>query len=219
MRPVPGSANSPLRWSVKAIAFGLTSPGASAATDGTSTSANSCAPAAETHAKNPARSAIAHRGRISFSLHEMAVAPEIVRIDAARTAALVAVPQPRLPEQAAPWGLRRLAPGRVAAERPAVTFGPPAAERLAIAHDLAAATIRVGLLARDETILRILQLAAGVEAELLDESATGSGRQTLAGGKIDRQRRELASCLGGGRGERCLGCVIGPRRLDDRLED
>src|SRR5712691_1876464 len=221
MSPVPGSAISSLRWSVNAIVLGLSCSAASAVTDGTSTTANSCAPAVSA-TRSPRNSAIAPNTRIRISFHGMTVAPEIVRIDPARTTALalVAAPPARLAEQAAPRRLdaRRVAPVGIARKRPVVALRPPGSERLPIAPPVVAA-VRIGFLLGNEAILRILEVAEPIEAEVLDEAAAATLGQSVAGGKVDRQRGDLALRFGRRRGERCLRRMMRPGRLDDRLED
>src|SRR5215216_3215181 len=137
---------------------------------------NSCAPAAETKGKRPNSAATAQDARIILSLNGMAVAPEVVRVDAARPA-LVAIPPARLPKEAAPrrFHARRIAPVRMARERPVVALGPPAAERLPVALDRVAA-VGISLFARNELVLRILDLAVPIDAEVLEEgSSAGAG--------------------------------------------
>src|SRR5262245_16342356 len=180
--------------------------------------ANSCAKAAGANNRVARSGVTARRARIILSLDRVAVAPQIVRIDAAGTAGLVALPPPRLAEQAAPRRLRRIAPVGIARKRPVVVLGIPSAVHLAVAGSGIAA-VCVGLVAGDELVLCVDHLAIAVDAEVLQERAAHDAAQALAGGEIDGLVGELALRFARRRAERGARRMIGPGRLDDRLED
>src|SRR5262245_46919963 len=165
---------------------------------------NSCAcaaPAAPTAERSPNRRVIAWIGRIIHSLDRMA-APEIVRIDSARPGALVAGPPRRLRVQAPARlrHLRRLAPLRIAEERPVVAVGPPATEHLSVAlHRIGA--VGVSLLAWHQLVLRIVNIAIAINPEVFHECAAPGAGQALPARKVDRQIDELALRLRRSRSE------------------
>src|SRR5262245_64528612 len=85
-------------------------------------------------------------------------------------------------------------------------------------HTVIAFAHAVGLLARDQLILRVENLTVAIDPEALGNRPAGSGHR-LSGLEVDRFAGELTLGLGRRRGERCSGRHIGPHRLDHRLED
>src|SRR5262249_44378387 len=134
------------------MVLALMSPGARPGTDRVSTTVKSCAPAASGHVRTPSTSTMAVSARIIGSLDRV-TAPEIVGIDAARPAALLAGPPWRLREQA-PALLRRM---RARGKRPIVAVGPPAAVGLAVglAGIAGIGAVRIGLFTWDELVLGV----------------------------------------------------------------
>src|SRR5262249_1070076 len=81
-----------------------------------------------------------------------------------------------------------------------------------------AAARGISVLASDQLILGVLDLAAAVDAEAFSDHPSARALH-VAGLKINRFACEVALGLGRRRGERGLRADIGPHRLDDRLED
>src|SRR5262245_33765536 len=73
--------------------------------------------------------------------------------------------------------------------------------------------------ARDQAILRLVELAAVVQPEIFDKRRAVAAFDARAGAHVDRQRHKPAVGLGRGTRQRHLRRVVGPDRLHDRIED